>query len=367
MGFGWIYAACVSCFLLEVNGHMSLLNEMLRDLNKDKSRDKLPFSLIIHEKSSYFQSLSKSLPLIFFVFSCILFGLLLIFYKGKLAPSTLSISTNQTQAIDLTKSVTQSVLSTAASPEMGINLVAHTIEETALDWRPSVLVPVPIFKESPIDSVFAENIEAPLLDEENGVNKVFPSLSTKEWYNEQFNKALDYIEAGNNHEAIYVLELILLKFPTSNDVRESLAAVYISEDEVVQAENIINEGLRIQPMALNLNLMKARILYEQNKAEEALAVLSKFRPNIKEEPDFYGLRAALLQSLGHSNEAGSLYKSLIELEPSNSQYWLGYAIALEEKNALQQAVAAYKKVEESYDADPAVRSYAEERLKSLQG
>jgi MSHA biogenesis protein MshN len=341
---------------------MSLLNEMLKDLSRNKSKEKLPFSLVVHEKKTYFQSLSKSLPVLFFVLSCLIFLGLLISYKGRLA---------QTKPSDLTAEVTHGVISNPSAPQEDATLISQAAQKiSAEEWRPSVLVPAPIFSQNTTtDDVFSNNIQDPFPDEDDngGVNKVFSGLSPKEWYNEQFNKALDYIEAGNNHEAIYVLELILLKFPAASDVRESLAAIYFSEGEVTQAENIINEGLRVQPNALNLNVMKARILYEQSKAEEALSLLSRFHPNIQEEPDFYGLRAAILQSLGRTNEAGSLYKALIELQPNNSQYWLGYGMALEQKHAVQQAVAAYKKVGEGYDVEPAVRSYAEDRLKNLQG
>ena len=267
----------------------------------------------------------------------------------------------------MTTGITQSVLSATVSQQVSTHLVTDKVQESSLDWRPSVLVPVPAFKQIPADVVFFDNLQDPFMDENDGVSKVFSGMSPKEWYDDQFNKALDYIEAGNNHEAIYVLELILVKFPGSNDARESLAAIYFSEGEVNQAENIINEGLRIQPNALNLNIMKARILYDQNKAAEALNLLNKFHPEFKEETDFYGLRAALLQSLGCTNEAGSLYKALVEFQPGNGQYWLGYAIALEQKNAMQQAAAAYKRVSESFDVEPSVRSYAEERLKTLQG
>lgn len=84
-------------------------------------------------------------------------------------------------------------------------------------------------------------------------------------------------------------------------------------------------------------------------------------------PDFYGTLAAALQSVGRVLEAGSLYRSLIQVDPNDGRYWLGYAIALEHNNKANQAIAAYIRASQNPDSEPTVRDYAENRLKILQG
>jgi MSHA biogenesis protein MshN len=343
---------------------MSLLNEMLKDLRVESTRDKLPFSLVVHTPTSLFKSWSTSFPWIIFAISLATFLILFFSHKGKLAQ------------VNHPKIEASSVQNNVVSPQMSAQIqsrepevVANVSQSAAAEWMPSVIVPAPEFHQYTSESTFPGTIQDPFLDENdsNQVNKIFSGLSPKEWYEEQFNKALDAIEEGNNHQAIYVLELILAKFPAAMDVRESLSAIYFSDKEYSQAEAILDEGLSIQPSALNLNIMKARLLYDQNKYIEALKLLNRFHPDIHAEPDFYGLKAAILQTVGQVNEAGSLYKALVALQALNGQYWLGYGLALEEKHAVQQAVAAYKRASESFDIEPAVRSYAEERLKILQG
>ena len=84
-------------------------------------------------------------------------------------------------------------------------------------------------------------------------------------------------------------------------------------------------------------------------------------------PDFYATLAAAFQSEGRILEAGNLYRSLIQVDPQDGRYWLGYAIALEHNKKLNQAIEAYNRASQSPETDPTVLDYAEKRLKVLQG
>ena len=354
MGREWICISDLINSLLDARV-MSLLNEMLKDLNVNRTTSELPYTFVVHEKLSFFLSWRKFVPWLLIGFSILLFLFLFFSHKDKLAPSSIA---------------QQPAIAATANVELQTSVITEQVA-----WMPSVLVPAPQFKNEfaqvtpiivpdiPIEDSFADEEEGA----RNDINKVFNHMSAKEWYEEEFNKALDAIEAGDSTQAIYRLESVLDRFPDAADARESLAAVYFSQGQYAQSMKIINKGLQVQPNALNLNLMKARLLYDDNQAGQALQIMQRFHPDIREEPDFYGLLAAALQTTGRISEAGSIYKILVELQPSNGQYWVGYGITLENNNQLQQAVVAYKHVAECYDIEPAVRSYAEDRLKILQG
>lgn len=229
---------------------------------------------------------------------------------------------------------------------------------------------VPIVMPKTIEHHVAEAID--IMDAEQDVdtpheNEKLVNFTREDWYEEHINAALKAIQEGNDYRAVDVLSLILTEFPTSIEARENLAMLYLSHNELSNAYDVLNDGLSREPNNIRLITMKARLLAEQGSNHEALTLLEKYNPDINSSPEYYALLAAVLESLGHVSEAGGLYQSLVKIDSDNGQYWLGLGIALEHKHANQQAIEAYRRASESDNTRPAVRVYAESRLKTLQG
>jgi len=358
---------------------MSLLNEMLKDINENKDRVNANPSFIPRQKLSFIHNLPDFAPWILgiVVVSLIIvliahgFGLNKRADPPTLQPTVSRIAANivsalQFEYIAINPAFAPSQQTTTASQA----LAKKTDQSAPEEILQSSLASVPPFLgggDDPQDYSLQNPDFSSEPDGKNGINKVFTSMTAEELHEYQLNQALEAIEAGNDPEAIRLLELVLAKFPQSVEARESLAAIYLARADLPNAMRVLDDGLQLTPNSVALSTMKARLLFEQDQTKEALALLQHFNPNIQTDPDFYGLMAAVLQSLGRVNDAGSLYKSLVEIEPSNGQYWLGYGIALEQKRATQQAIAAYKRASESYNVESPVRVYAENRLKILQG
>ncbi|OGV41506.1 MAG: hypothetical protein A3F46_00185 [Legionellales bacterium RIFCSPHIGHO2_12_FULL_42_9] len=327
---------------------MSLLNDMLNDLN---SRP-IPRPQILQTSSLSRHGL-KQLSNAFCWFTII--GMFLFFIYVLIYGKQLSTSPITSLDSEPTSSVGHGLVNTLPSAPAVLT---------------SVIAPAPIFEdeeisdyvdESSVDTVLSESYDELAMDEE----KI--KLSPDEWHDEQLNAALEALEAGAEQRATDLLTLILTRFPASIEVRENLAGIYLSQGALDEAVTVLNEGLSYESHNLNLTMMKARVLVEQGKHREALALLLQFNPDINKSTEYYALLAALFESLGRINEAGSVYQTLIKLDPTNGQYWLGLGIALESKHSLQQAMEAYKRASQSENIQPAVRSYAENRLNSLQG
>lgn len=212
-----------------------------------------------------------------------------------------------------------------------------------------------------------EASDDPLDNSLHGQIKSSITSGGKDWQDEKLNQALEAVQNGDDKHATKMLEQILHRFPDSKEARESIAAVYIAHGQYAQALKTLDEGLMYSPNSFTLMTMKARALFEENKPQQAYQLIHKFQPDMQTNSDFYGLYAAILQSLGQSNEAGAIYKALVEVDPTNGQYWLGYGIALEARKAVSQAGSAYQRAINAYDVDPTVRAFAESRLKNLQG
>ena len=314
---------------------MSLLNDMLKDLDQNKKGNKQ--SLFVTNSS---QMLSFSFPTVsLWVLFPIIMGIvfLSIFYFMRLNHFPIANTTTAPPSVKTTPMLKSYV---AATPEFSFPSYIATLPN-----HPWVA------------------IEAP----PPTITKIFSQLSGREWHDEQLNLALESIKEGNDFEATVILNHLIEKFPESINARESLISLYLNQQDFERARLMIDEGLALSPRSLSLNMQKAHLLFAQEKNEAALDLLNPFHPNINKEPDFYGLKAAILEALGHNKEADMIYQFLVKIEPTNGKYWFGYALGLEHKHATIQAIAAYKQALESIDLDPEIQDYAIEKIKTLQG
>lgn len=333
---------------------MSLLNDVLKDLDKQKRRSQSAVSFAaVHPALKWFHQFPPiSIWLLTPFLCCGLFLWITYYAQGAKKPRDEGNHANIS-----TPSVSTLVSIPHAPPTTAVQLVSIL---------PTIILPTPATISSEI-SMNESSVPAANAGTEEVVKKVFSPLTDAEWHDEQLNIALEAIEQGNEDIAETVLTQLLNKFPNAIDARETLSKLYLVQGDYNAASRLLDEGLRLQPNILSFNQLKARLFFEQNHPQQALILLQKFHPDIQKNPDFYGLLAAILQSLDRLNESGNLYKVLVEIEPDNGQYWLGYAISLESKHNKTQAISAYTKAATQYDAEAAVRTFAENRLKRLQG
>jgi MSHA biogenesis protein MshN len=198
--------------------------------------------------------------------------------------------------------------------------------------------------------------------------KVIYQAQTKEqWLDSEMNKVVQALNDGHIKNAKALLQGILAKEPSLIGAREKLALIYLSYGDFANATNVLNQGLEYAPEDPDLMTVKAKILIGQNKVDEAIQLLKGDHPYIATHPDFYATLASALESKGEVEEAGSYYKSLIKVDPNNGRYWLGYAVSLENANQTSEAIAAYKRASQNSVTELAIHDEAENRLRSLLG
>lgn len=340
---------------------MSLLNDLLNDLAKQKSSKYLvPFLVAAPSRRQRNKVLPKVLIAGLLLCSCIL---VIYFTRPSLKAPEPALKIQELTRLK------------AKVEKEAAELIAPTVTPTLLT---SYLPPLPLFKSSKSELVAVSDSSARQNGfsdwvETNGeptaalVNKVYAPQTLAEWHDAQMNKALKAMEDGLDEEAIGILQAILVKIPNASNARENLASLFLTYGDFASATEVVNEGLEHAPADIPLITIKARLILEQGKSEDALKLLSNHHPSMASYPDFYSTLAAALQLEGRIREAGSLYKALIQIDQSNGQYWLGYAISLEHNHEATQAIEAYIRASQSPESESEVRSYAENRLKTLQG
>jgi tetratricopeptide (TPR) repeat protein len=203
-------------------------------------------------------------------------------------------------------------------------------------------------------------VEIPIL-------KRFSPPSLHERNVEKYHKAMEFANDSRWQQAISLLWQIIESDSEFIQAYQSLAAFQLQQGQIDSARNLLLKGLHLSPNNYDMRKMLAHIYGESGSLKKALAVLMRNAPPIGNDPEYYALLAAYLQKNDNSEKSAEVYRSLIKIEPANGTYWLGYAVALESINKLNEAQKAYQKVLNSFEMQPILQAYAAERLNVLKG
>ena len=339
---------------------MSLLNDMLNDLQRKKSVQAASIHLPVSNEPLKQRTTNRVLALSAYVSMLSLMLVMIAYYRPWLMAHSFG---RQSKTVARVEPV----------------VIAPTTQERTIN---PVQVPAPV-NAKPLEEPSnepallesmqqTENADEAILDDDledhaEAMTKKSVPLTPIEWHDDQLSMAMEALDEGHEKRAIRILTSILMQFPASIEVRETLAAIYLSQNALAQADDILRDGLKFDPRSVPLILMQARVLVTQGQHQSAYAVLDRIHPSMKKSPEYYALLAAVLEALGRSQEARGIYASLIKLDPKNGQYWLGLGVALEHTKATQQAITAYTRASQDLNSQVNVRTYAYNRLQRLQG
>lgn len=326
---------------------MSLLNDMLYDLARQKkTSSEAPYQPVVHHNLN---DNSRKL---------MIWGGVAGFCTLALFSSVWMASLRNHQFPIVAPAVTAE----GTTPAAPIAQVQQP-QEAAL---PSYIQPLSALAREwvPVERVAIESMERLA---EASIKKSFAPPTLEEWHEDEMSKAIEAIHRGDDDHAIAILNDLIAKLPQALDARENLASLYLSYGDLEQAQEVAEAGLKYAPDSAALLTIKGRILIAQERYEEARLLLARHQPPMSGFPDYYATLAAAMQALGLTDEAGTIYKSLLQVVPDNGQYWLGYAIFLEHRNRINEAVDAYNRANQNPDSEAAVKEYAQNRINHLQG
>lgn len=184
---------------------------------------------------------------------------------------------------------------------------------------------------------------------------------------EQYNKALDALNAGHVIQASSLLGDILKDRPTDVPARQTMAILLVNNGESGAAVKLLNQGLKLSPQNAPLTVTLAQILLQKGELKASKAVLQNISPDINKYPQYYELAAALDQRLGEYDYAGQYYQQLLRLNSSQGKYWLGLGVALESSGKPNAAAKAYREAIATKNLNANMQVFAESRLNELGG
>ena len=204
-------------------------------------------------------------------------------------------------------------------------------------------------------------------EKETKYNQPIKAQAMQSMLSQQYQSALNAIKNGQYQEAITQLSFLLKIDQKYQDARVSLAALLIDQGYMTQAKRIVNAGLDINPDAIPLVELKARLLTHEGKIKEALQLLQSSSPSIIDNPDYYAFIAALYERSNHYDLAIKTYRELLQNNQDNSSFWFGLGVSLEKNGQIKEANSAYTKALSTGNLDTESITFLQKRLQVLQG
>lgn len=193
------------------------------------------------------------------------------------------------------------------------------------------------------------------------------ALTPEQKAQQAYQAVLVQYNAGHVLVAKHGLELIVQDFPDFLPGRIALIKLDLQQQQWPQAAALIQGGLLMSPGSVELTSLNARLALLQGNTELALERIQSILPSMKEHPDFYTLKAAILRQASEPQQAGEIYEQLIAAVGSRPEWWLGLALSLQAQGYNNAAAQAYRHVSTDLNANPGLRIFAQEQLHQLGG
>lgn len=183
---------------------------------------------------------------------------------------------------------------------------------------------------------------------------------------QQYQIALNLAQSGDYNNATLHLNQLLKIDPSFKDARATLAALWLSKGNRIAARQLLDEGLLNNPDYAPFIELKAHILMDESKVTQALALLLSASPRMDDNPDYYGLMAALYERTNNDALAVKVYRNLLANNNKQGSWWFGLGLSLDKLGNKKAAKDAYMNAMSAGNLAASSVAYLEKRLHALQ-
>jgi tetratricopeptide (TPR) repeat protein len=158
----------------------------------------------------------------------------------------------------------------------------------------------------------------------------------------RLRQAADAFLAGQVEAAERLLRTHLDAHPRDVDALKMLAEVAIHFGLREDAEQLLAQCLGIAPAFRAARYRYAEILFQQKKAQKAVAQVDLLLADNPDNPECLGLKAVCLTEAGDFDRAISCHEQLLRMNPERQGFWLNYASDLRAAGRQSESIAAYR-------------------------
>lgn len=179
----------------------------------------------------------------------------------------------------------------------------------------------------------------------------------------EYRKGMQVVKRGEAAAALSLFQRAIEFDPTHARARQALLSVLVSGKQWAEARQVAEQGLALDPSQSGWAVILARLQFEQGDAAAATATLERHAAYARNDADFQGLFAYLLQKQQRPAEAAERFKAALSLRPNEGRWWFGLGVALEGAGRGVDARDAYHRAHELGGLSPEMASIVEQKLK----
>ena len=203
--------------------------------------------------------------------------------------------------------------------------------------------------------------------EEPAPLRVVDELSPAQLDIARVQEALALLAASDDEAAFELLEAHIEAAPLAHQSRETLIKLLISRGEFAKAEMLSDAGLALVANHAGFKKAKARLLIQREDYIAAADVLAARAPSASADPEYFELLASAQLAAADFQGSAQSYRQLIESDRSQSRWWYGLGISQERLGNTQQAIQAYRQALGGRDLSASLRRRSLERVNLLSG
>ncbi len=181
----------------------------------------------------------------------------------------------------------------------------------------------------------------------------------------EYRKAVALLNQGRVGEAIAGLRAALQEDATHLNARLTLVGVFVEQKKLDEAQALLQESLNANPAQPQLALRLARIQVERNDPPGAADTLKKAGA-VSANAEFHGYYAAVLQRLNRHKEAIEEYKTALRLMSQSGVWWMGLGISLEADGRTKDAREAFQRARATGSLSAELDRFVEQKLKAAE-
>ena len=181
----------------------------------------------------------------------------------------------------------------------------------------------------------------------------------------RYREALSLMAQSRVSDAQTALEDALRLDPKNLAARQALLSIFLTAKRYPQAEQILQEGLRLNLAVAPLATALASVQLERGDPAAALVTLEKYAPQAHGAAEYHGVYAALLQRTGRHAEAIEQFQAALKIQTNHAPWLMGLGISLQAEKRYAEAEPAYSRARAGNGLSPELQAFVEQRLQQI--
>lgn len=268
---------------------------------------------------------------------------------GKVGDMKIATSISSPKAVQPAVSTTKPDASTPASHAPVATKTASTVTEPRKERAANAVPPA------------ASPVSEPVTPAQ--IDKRTKGGQGREIAEAEYRKGMQAIKNGDSVAAQQSLRRALELDTGFAKARQALLSVLVNGKQWAEAQQLVQDGLALDPARSEWALILARLQFEQGNATAAIETLGRHAAHAGTDADYQGLFAYLLQKQQRPVEAAERFQAALALRPQEGRWWFGLGLAQESAGKRGEAKEAYAKAREIGNLPPDMAQVVEQKLR----